>query len=132
LLGVKAYLLHTALYQVYLVFIIADDETNPDVAARRARRLVEVDGVLVCPLGEGFYTYGQWAVLVDPGATCGGTTGKINVVSAFAGVVSRDRWDACEERVEASTARLLDLFAGAGVRARSSFWAGWPTATPRC
>src|SRR5512144_1305757 len=28
-----------------VTLIIADDETNPDVAARRARRLVEVDGV---------------------------------------------------------------------------------------
>lgn len=28
-----------------ITLIIADDETNPDVAARRARRLVEVDGV---------------------------------------------------------------------------------------
>lgn len=28
-----------------VTLIVADDETNPDVAARRARRLVEVDGV---------------------------------------------------------------------------------------
>jgi len=28
-----------------ITLIVADDETNPDVAARRARRLVEVDGV---------------------------------------------------------------------------------------
>jgi len=46
--------------------------------------LVEVQDVLVCPLGDGFYTYGQWTVLVDPAGTCGGTTGMINVVSAFA------------------------------------------------
>jgi branched-chain amino acid transport system substrate-binding protein len=28
-----------------ITLIVADDETNPDVAARRARRLIEVDGV---------------------------------------------------------------------------------------
>ena len=45
--------------------------------------LVEVADVVVCPLGDGFYTYGQWAVLVDAGGSCGGTEGLINVVSAF-------------------------------------------------
>jgi hypothetical protein len=45
--------------------------------------LVEVTDVVVCPLGEGFYTYGQWAVLLDPGATCDEMVGMINVVSAF-------------------------------------------------
>jgi hypothetical protein len=45
--------------------------------------LVEVQDALVCPLGDGFYTYGQWVVLVNPAASCTGTTGMINVVSAF-------------------------------------------------
>lgn len=45
-------------------------------------------------------------------------------VSAFAGVVSADRWELFEERVESNTARLLDLFAGAGARA-TFFVLGW-------
>jgi hypothetical protein len=54
--------------------------------------LVEVQDVLVCPLGDGFYTYGQWMVLVDPAGACTGTTGMINVVSSFtdAGFVPAD------------------------------------------
>lgn len=38
-------------------------------------------------------------------------------VQAFAGVIERPRWDHCETRVEASTDRILDRFAEAGVRA---------------
>ena len=45
-------------------------------------------------------------------------------VSAFAGVVPRDRWDDFEGRVEAATSRLLDVFAEAGVRA-TFFVLGW-------
>ena len=37
-------------------------------------------------------------------------------VSAFEGVVTRDRWDRFESRVEANTCRLLDLLGEAGVR----------------
>jgi len=65
------------------VVIDAANVDDGDALEEYESALVEVTDVLVCPLGEGFYTYGQWAVLVDPGAACGGTTGKINVVSAF-------------------------------------------------
>jgi hypothetical protein len=45
--------------------------------------LVEVADVVVCPLGDTFYTYGQWMLLVDPAGSCTGTTGLVNVVSTF-------------------------------------------------
>ena len=45
-------------------------------------------------------------------------------VQAMAGVVSRDQWDTLPRRVEASTGRLLDLFAGAGVHG-TFFTLGW-------
>ena len=45
-------------------------------------------------------------------------------VSAFASVVSRDRWGEYESRVAANTDRLLSLFAEAGVRA-TFFVLGW-------
>jgi len=45
--------------------------------------LVEVRNVVVCPPGEGFFGYGQWAVLVDPSGNCQTGNGAINVVSAY-------------------------------------------------
>jgi polysaccharide deacetylase family protein (PEP-CTERM system associated) len=45
-------------------------------------------------------------------------------VSAFEGVVRRDRWDAYERRVTANTMRLLAAFEKAGVRA-TFFVLGW-------
>ena len=45
-------------------------------------------------------------------------------VSAFEGVVPRDRWDSCESRVVASTSRLLDLFAEYHVHG-TFFVLGW-------
>ena len=45
-------------------------------------------------------------------------------VQAFAGVLRRADWDGLERRVEANTDRVLDLFAGAGVRA-TFFTLGW-------
>ncbi len=45
--------------------------------------LVEVRDVTVCPAGESFFTYGQWAVLVDPAGNCETGVGAINVVSAY-------------------------------------------------
>jgi hypothetical protein len=65
---------------------IAVDAANvddDDLLEQYESALVEVADVVVCPLGDGFYEYGQWAVLVDPAATCGGEDGMINVVSAF-------------------------------------------------
>lgn len=45
-------------------------------------------------------------------------------VSAFETVVPRERWDACESRVEANTERLLKVFDDARVRA-TFFVLGW-------
>jgi polysaccharide deacetylase family protein (PEP-CTERM system associated) len=45
-------------------------------------------------------------------------------VSAFEGVVARDRWDTYERRVAGNTNRLLTAFAAAGVRA-TFFVLGW-------
>jgi len=45
-------------------------------------------------------------------------------VQAFAGAVPRSAWESLPRRVEANTARLLDLFAAAGVRA-TFFTLGW-------
>ncbi|MCK9460378.1 MAG: hypothetical protein M0R80_12135 [Proteobacteria bacterium] len=65
------------------VVIDAANVDDSDTLEMYESALVEVQDAVVCPLGEGFYTYGQWAVLVDPAADCGGGDGKINVVSAF-------------------------------------------------
>jgi len=45
-------------------------------------------------------------------------------VGAFEKVLSRDEWDGLEERVAGNTARVLDLFAAAGVKA-TFFTLGW-------
>jgi len=45
-------------------------------------------------------------------------------VGAFEKVLSRDVWDGLEERVAGNTARVLDLFAAAGVKA-TFFTLGW-------
>ncbi len=45
-------------------------------------------------------------------------------VSAFAGTIRREEWDAIPSRVESNTARLLDLFERAGVHA-TFFVLGW-------
>jgi polysaccharide deacetylase family protein (PEP-CTERM system associated) len=45
-------------------------------------------------------------------------------VSAFEGVVGRERWPQMESRVEASTERVLDILADAGVRG-TFFVLGW-------
>ncbi len=41
--------------------------------------LVEVQGVVVCPMDEQYEQYDQWKVLVDPSATCDDTIGAILV-----------------------------------------------------
>lgn len=44
--------------------------------------LVEVRNVTVCPTGEGFATFGQWVVLLDPSGDCGGEA-AITVLSSY-------------------------------------------------
>lgn len=46
-------------------------------------RLVEVRDVTVCPLGEGYASFGQWTVLLDPAGNCTSGEGGITVVSAL-------------------------------------------------
>ena len=45
-------------------------------------------------------------------------------VQAFAGTIDRADWDSLERRVEGNTARMLDMFAEAGVKA-TFFTLGW-------
>ena len=45
-------------------------------------------------------------------------------VQAFADIISRDDWDALPRRVDRNTERLLNLFAGAGIKA-TFFTLGW-------
>jgi polysaccharide deacetylase family protein (PEP-CTERM system associated) len=45
-------------------------------------------------------------------------------VQAYAGAISRDRWDGLDRRVEANTERVLAIFERAGVRA-TFFTLGW-------
>jgi polysaccharide deacetylase family protein (PEP-CTERM system associated) len=45
-------------------------------------------------------------------------------VQAFAGTISRDRWEGLERRVEANTDRILTMFADAGISA-TFFTLGW-------
>jgi hypothetical protein len=46
-------------------------------------RLVEVRDVTVCPLGDGYASFGQWVVLLDPAGNCSTGKGGVNVVSAL-------------------------------------------------
>ncbi len=45
-------------------------------------RLIEVRDVTVCPLGEGYSSFGQWVVIL-PGGNCNSGEGGINIVSAL-------------------------------------------------
>lgn len=58
---------------------VGDDMTMEELESR----LVEVRDVTVCDLGEGYESFGQWVVLLDPQGNC--TTGDrgITVVSAL-------------------------------------------------
>ena len=59
--------------------VIADDQEMEKLESR----LVEVRDVTVCPLGEGYSSFGQWVVLLDPQGNCDGGDGGITVVSAL-------------------------------------------------
>lgn len=65
---------------VQITSALVDDN---DAMERYESGFVEVTGVTVCPAGDDFNTYGQWAVVIDPSASCSGDTGKINVVSTY-------------------------------------------------
>lgn len=63
---------------------ITADLLDDDVAMEKLEsHLVEVRDVTVCPLGDGYATFGQWVVLVDPAGNCNNGTGGVNVVSAL-------------------------------------------------
>jgi hypothetical protein len=59
--------------------LLADDDSMEPYESA----LVEVTNVEVCPVAEGYHTYGQWKVLVDPAGDCSSGEGAINVVSAY-------------------------------------------------
>ena len=66
-----------------------------------------------------------------PAAALGGLRNAMTVdvedyfqVQAFADIVSRDDWDSLPRRVEHNTNRLLEIFAGAGIKA-TFFTLGW-------
>jgi hypothetical protein len=65
------------------VLVTADLLADDEVMEQYESGLVEVLDVTVCPMGEGFETYGQWAVIVDPAGNCASGEGAINVVSAY-------------------------------------------------
>jgi len=59
---------------------LVDDDVEME---KLESRLVEVRDVTVCPLGDGYATFGQWVVLVDPTGNCNSGKGGVNVVSAL-------------------------------------------------
>ena len=59
--------------------LIADDLAMEKLESR----LLEVRDVTVCPLGEGYSSFGQWVVLLDPAGNCDSGEGGINIVSAL-------------------------------------------------
>lgn len=68
------------LVPVELTGALVDQDTEME---KLESRLVEVRDVTVCPLGDGFATFGQWVVLVDPAGNCNNGKGGVNVVSAL-------------------------------------------------
>lgn len=59
--------------------LLADDLAMEKLESR----LVEVRDVTVCPLGDGYSTFGQWVVLLDETGDCDSGTAGITVVSAL-------------------------------------------------
>lgn len=59
--------------------LIADDIGMEQLESR----LVEVRDVTVCELGDGYQSFGQWVVLLDPQGDCLGGDGGITIVSAL-------------------------------------------------
>ncbi len=59
--------------------LIADDLAMEKLESR----LLEVRDVTVCPLGEGYSSFGQWVVLLSPAGNCNTGEGGINIVSAL-------------------------------------------------
>lgn len=58
--------------------LLADDLAMEKLESR----LLEVRDVTVCPLGEGYSSFGQWVVIL-PGGNCNTGAGGINIVSAL-------------------------------------------------
>lgn len=57
---------------------------DDDVAMEQLEsRLVEVRDVTVCPLSDGYATFGQWVVLIDPAGNCSSGKGGVNIVNAL-------------------------------------------------
>jgi hypothetical protein len=59
--------------------VVADDQEMEKLESR----LVEVRDVTVCELGEGYSSFGQWVVLLDPAGNCISGDGGITIVSAL-------------------------------------------------
>jgi hypothetical protein len=59
--------------------VIADDIAMEQLESR----LVQVRDVTVCELGEGYSSFGQWVVLLDPQGDCESGDGGITIVSAL-------------------------------------------------
>ena len=59
--------------------VVADDQAMEKLESR----LVEVRDVTVCELGEGYSSFGQWIVLLDPAGDCTSGKGGVTVVSAL-------------------------------------------------
>lgn len=61
------------------VDLVADDLAMEKLESR----LVEVRDVTVCPLGEGYASFGQWVVLLDESGNCTTGAGGVTIVSAL-------------------------------------------------
>jgi hypothetical protein len=59
--------------------LVADDQEMEKLESR----LVEVRDVTVCPLGEGYSSFGQWVVLLDANGNCSSGEGGVTIVSAL-------------------------------------------------
>lgn len=59
--------------------MVADDQRMEQLESR----LVTVEDVTVCPLGEGYSSFGQWVALLEPNGNCTTGVGGITVVSAL-------------------------------------------------
>jgi hypothetical protein len=82
-LGFPTYRVGGKLENLVPVEITGDLVDDDQAMEKLESRLVEVRDVTVCPLGDGYATFGQWVVLVDPAGNCNTGQGGVNVVSAL-------------------------------------------------
>ena len=87
--------------------MLSDDMVDlDDDMEKYESALVEIHDVTVCPTGEGFATYGQWAVSLGPGTSgCASGHGLVNIVSAYT-IIDLDPTDLVGETLPRITGNL--------------------------